>query len=78
MLDFDSYQIEKDFAQNTILQVKFALIELKFNMQTFLYSHLHFNGSICIRLLADIRHNKFLFFRYSIIVSINDHVYVVP
>jgi len=77
MLDFNSYQIEKDFAQNTIFQVKFALIELKFNMQAFLYSHFHFNGSISVRLLPKIRHDKFLFFRYPIIVSIYDHVNVV-
>jgi hypothetical protein len=77
MLDFNSYQIEKHFAQNAIFQVKFTLIELKFNMQAFLYSHLHFNGSISVGLLPNIRYDKFLFFRYPIIVSVYHHVYVV-
>ena len=77
MLDFDSYQIEKDFAQNTIFQVKFALIEFEFNMQAFFYSHFHFNGSISVGLLPKIRHDKFFFLRYPIIVSIYHHVYVI-
>ena len=77
MLDFDSHQIEKDFSENTIFQVKFALIELEFNMQTFFYPNFHFNRSICVWLYSDVRDNKFFFFCYPIIVSINDHVYVV-
>ena len=58
--------------------MKFTLIELKFNMQAFFNTHLHFNWSVCIWFGTDIGHDKFFFFRYFVVISIYHHVYIVP
>ena len=78
MLDLDPDQVEKDFAKNAILQVEFALIEFELDVQALLYSYLHLDRPISVRFHANIGHDKFFFFRYAIVISVYDHVDIVP
>lgn len=57
--------------------MKFALIELKFNVKTFFNADLHLDRSIRIWLFAYISDNKFLLLRYSIIVPIYHYINVI-
>ena len=77
MLDFDPNQIEKDFAKNTVFQMEFTLIEFEFDMKAFFYTDFHLDRSICIWFNANIWHDKFLFFRYAIVISVYHYVYEV-
>ena len=78
MFDFNSDKIEEHFAQYAVFQMEFTEIKLKFNVQALFDAHFHFNWSVCIWLSADICNDKFFLFRYPIIVSVDDHVDVVP
>ena len=77
VFDFDPYQIEVYFAQNTVLQVELAVVKFEFNMQTLFYANLHLDRSVSIRFSPRIGHNEFLLFCYPIVISINHHVDVV-
>lgn len=77
MLDFNSNQIEKHFAQNAIFKMEFAAIKLKLNMQTLFNTNFHFDRSIVIWFSLNIGNNEFFFFRDSIIVSIDHNIYIV-
>ena len=78
MLDFDSYQVEVHLAQNTVLQVKLGVIELKFDVQTLLDAHFHLYWPIGVRLSPHVGHNEFFFLRYAIVITVDHHVDVVP
>lgn len=77
MLDLDSNQVEEYFAQNTVFQMKFAIIEFKFDMKTLFYADFHFNWSILIGFLTNICNNELFLFGNSIVVSINHNVDII-
>ena len=57
--------------------MKFALIELKFNVKTFFNADLHLDRSIRIWLFARISDNKFLLLRYPVIIPIYHYINVI-
>ena len=77
MFNLNPHKIKKDFSQNTILQMEFTTIEFELNMQTLFYTHFHLYWSITVRLSTDIRNDEFLFLRYSVVITIYNHVNVV-
>jgi|TARA_B110001450_G_scaffold196831_1_gene185385 hypothetical protein len=77
MLDLNPDQIEKDFSQNAVLQMEFALIEFKLDMQALLYTNFHLYRPISIWLDPDIGDDEFFLLRYPIIVSVDHNIYVV-
>ena len=57
--------------------MEFTLIEFKLDVQAFLYSYFHLYRPISIWFNTDIGDNEFFLFRYPIIVSVDDNIYVV-
>lgn len=78
MLDLDSHQIKVHLSENTVLEMELTLIELKFYMQAFFNADLHLDGPIRLWFLAFVAHDKLLFLRYSIIVTIYYYVNEIP
>lgn len=78
MLDLDSHQIKVDFAEDAVLQVELALVELKLYMQALFNADLHLDWPIRLRLLSLVAHDELFLFRYSVVITIDDNVNVVP
>ena len=57
--------------------MEFTLIEFEFDMQALFYSYFHLDRPISIWLNPNIWHDKFLFFRYAIVISVYHYVYEV-
>ena len=57
--------------------MEFTLIEFEFDMKTLFYTYFHLDWPISIWLLPNIWHDKFLFFRYAIVISVYHYVYEV-
>jgi hypothetical protein len=58
--------------------MELAVIELEFDVEAFFDAHLHFDGSVGIGFGAHVRHNEFLLLSYPIVISIDNHIDVVP
>ena len=57
--------------------MEFTTIEFKLDVQTLLYSNLHFDWSIGIWFSADICNNEFLLLSYSVVIPVDDNVDVI-
>ena len=78
MLNFDSHQIEEHFAKDAVFKSEHRSRKFKFDMQAILYPDLHLYWFICTWwILYWIKHYKFFFFCYSIIISIDDNIYII-
>lgn len=77
MFDFNSDKIKIHFTKYAIFQMELAMIELELDVQAFFDADLHLDGSIGIGFGAYVRDNKFLFFSYPIIISIDHNIDVV-
>ena len=77
MLNFDSNKVKVHFSENTILQMEFTLVKFKFYMETFFNTYFHFNRPIYFRFSSTVVYNKFFFFSYTVVISINHHIYIV-
>ena len=57
--------------------MEFTLVEFELYVKTFFNAHLHLNRNVFVRLLCRVGHDEFFLFRYTIIVSIYNNVYVI-
>ena len=57
--------------------MEFALIEFKLYVKAFFNSNLHLDWFIIIRLFLGVRNYELLLFCYSIVISIDYHIYIV-
>ena len=77
MLNFDPNQIEKDLAQDAILEMIFVLAKFEFNVEAFLDAHLHLDWPIGVRLLSDVGDKELFFLGYPIVVPVDYYINVV-
>ena len=78
MLDLNSDKIKIHFSKYAIFQMKLAVIELKFDVQTFFDADLHFYWSVGVGFDAYVGHDEFLLFGNPIVISIDDYVDIIP
>ena len=57
--------------------MELGVVELKFNVQALLDSHLHFNGPVGVRLNTHVSYDELLFLRYAVVITVDHHVYVI-
>ena len=78
MFDLNSNKVEKYLAKDTIFQIEDWPWELKFNVQTILNTHFHFNGFVLKWDLFDrIIDYELFFFCNAVVVTIDYNINVI-
>jgi len=78
VFDLNSDEVEEDLAENAVLEVELAAVELELNVEALFDAHLHLDRSVLVWLGARVGHYELFFLRYAVVIAVDHHVDVVP
>lgn len=77
LANLDAYQVEVNFALNTVFEVELAILKLELYVQTVFNAYLHLDGRVLNWLLLQILNDEFFLLRHLGVLAVDRHVDVI-